>query len=151
MVESTIELHRAVRRSGIFRRGVIQDDKAVAGVLYPDFQARTYFNNKVQRVVSRPPEVSTDAEGSVTDEGGTSVFDKTGLFGRAAWHYFSIPKGTPIDYSLVVRHAGRNARLGAEHYQIEARTGGMPVEAFKGALDNLARAAVAKLYEDARR
>ncbi len=151
MVESTVELHRAVRRTGVFRRGVIQDGKAVEGVLYPDFEAKTYFNNKLQRVVSRPPDVTYDADGRVAEGGGTSLFDRTGLFGRAAWHYFSIPKGTPIDYSLVLRHTGRNPRLGAEHYQIEVRTGGMPVEAFKGALDNLARAAVAKLYEDARR
>lgn len=151
MVESTVELYRAVRRSGMFKRGVIQDGKAVEGVLYPDFEAKTYFNNKLQRVVSRPPDVTVDAEGGVAEGGGTSLFDRSGVFGRATWHYFTIPQGTPIDHSLVVRHTGRNARLGAEHYQIEVRTGGTTVAAFKGALDNLARAAVVKLYEDARK
>lgn len=151
MVESTVDLYRAVRRSGVFKRGVIQDGKAVEGVLYPDFEAKTYFNSKLQRVVSRPPDVTHDAEGGEVEGGGTSLFNRNGVFGRAAWHYFAIPRGTPIDYTLVVRHTGHNARLGAEHYQIEVRTGGTTVAAYKGALDNLARAAVAKLYEDARK
>ena len=88
------------------------------------------------------------------------TYDAEGGVAEGAWHLavrpdgpvrarrlalFQHPKGTPIDYSLVLRHTGRNARLGAEHYQIEVRTGGMPVEAFKGALDNLAARGVAKL------
>jgi hypothetical protein len=151
MVESTVDLYRPVRRAGVFKRGVIQNGRAVEGVLYPDFDARTYFSNKLQRVVSRPPDVSVDADGGVAEGSGPALFDRNGVFGRAAWHYFTIPQGTPVDYSLVVRHTGRNARLGAEHYQIEVRTGGTTVAAYKGALDNLARAAVVKLYEDARK
>ena len=151
MVESTVQLYRAVRRTGVFRRGVIQDGKAVAGVLYPDFEAKTYFNSRLQRVVSRPPDVTADARGGVAEGGGTPLLDRTRSFGRAAWHYFVIPRGTPIDYSLVIRHIGRNSRLDAEQYRIEVRTGGTSLQAYKGALDNLARAAVAKLYEDARK
>lgn len=151
MVESTVALYRAVRRRGVFRRGVIQDGKAVEGVLYPDFEAKTYFNNRLQRVVSRPPDVAGDPQGGVTEGGGTALLDRNQTFGLASWHYFTIPRGTPIDYSLVLRHLGRNSRLNAEQYRIEVRTGGTSIQTFKGALDNLARAAVAKLYEDARR
>ena len=40
---------------------------------------------------------------------------------------------------------GHNARFKADHYQIECLAKTMRVDAFKGALDNLARNAVVRL------
>jgi hypothetical protein len=48
----------------------------------------------------------------------------------------------------VVVYTGHNDTYDADHYQIEARTGRLSVEAYKGALDNLARNAVEKVYQD---
>ena len=90
------------------------------------------------------------AAGAVDPGSGTSLFDKSNAFGSKHWWYFTIPIGTVIPDSLRIRHTGRNDTYQAEHYQIEAAARSMPVEAFKGALDNLARNAVVKLYENAR-
>ena len=54
MVKSTVELHRAVRRPGSASTRASSRMERRSKVLYPDFEAKTYFNNKLQRVVSRP-------------------------------------------------------------------------------------------------
>ena len=46
--------------------------------------------------------------------------------------------------------ADRRTASEAEHYQIEAAMLRMPLDAYKGALDNLARNAIVKRHEDAR-
>jgi hypothetical protein len=62
---------------------------------------------------------------------------------------FEIPEGTVVPASLVVRETGYNQRFKANHYQIECAAKSMPIDAFKGALDNLARNAIARSVERA--
>lgn len=149
-----IDLFRSVHKDN-FPDGVIVDGHAVAGVLHPTFGATTYEIKVQGRIESRTRRADVTPypyQGqSVVDPGsGTSLFDKANTFGTKYWWYFKIPCGTIIPDSLRIRHTGHNDVYDSEHYQIEAASIRMPKEAYKGALDNLARNAVVKLYEDAR-
>lgn len=154
MTTTKLHLYRSVRKEG-FPDGVIVDDHAVAGVLHPSFKTTSYQTvvRGVTQTKTRLADVKPFVHGSqevIDPGGGTSLFDKDKAFGTKHWWYFTIPEGTEIPASLNIRHTGRNEVYDAEHYQIEAASGRMPVESYKGALDNLARNAVKKLYEDAR-
>lgn len=75
------------------------------------------------------------------------MFDKKNVLKGKSWLSFEIPEGTPIPESLVVRKTGYNQKYQANHYQIECAAKSMRVDAFKGALDNLARNAIARSVE----
>lgn len=60
------------------------------------------------------------------------------------WFDFLLPKGTPIPASLDVRHTP--SRSNPDHYSIRCKNQ-MTQEAFHGALDTLARNAIAKAVE----
>jgi hypothetical protein len=147
--KTTLNLFRSIhKKTAGFEEGPIVDDKAVTGVLYPDFEERDLGKGKV-----RAADVATfKGEGGVTmvrTGGGTSLFDKAYALpgGAKTWYSFKIPKDTVIPDSLKVRFTGSNAKFGADHYQIEVKSGTMSVDAMKGALDNLARNAVVRLVE----
>lgn len=119
-------------------------------MLHPDFEPRLITSGK-NKGKYRDPDVDVfeDKGKSVVEPGGgTSLFDKSGVFGAAHWWYFTIPEGTTIPPSLKIRFTGTNTLFGADHYQIEPLVR-MEVVAYKGALDNLARNAVEKAYRDA--
>lgn len=153
VTKTTTDLYRSVRKED-FPDGVIVDDHAVHGVLYPSFAKSTHqvqVRGKLEtrtRLADVAPYLHK-GQPAIDPGGGTSLFDRNKAFGSKYWWYFKIPNGTAIPESLRIRHTGRNDIYNAEHYQIEAGTARMPVEAYKGALDNLARNAIAKLYEDA--
>jgi hypothetical protein len=83
--------------------------------------------------------------------GGTSLFNVDGWFGFGYWKYFEIPGGTDYDVGLTIRK-GRSKRTNksgnrtGHHYQIEPKNR-MTVVAYEGALDNFARAAIARSVE----
>ncbi|MBC7663151.1 MAG: hypothetical protein H7276_05010, partial [Caulobacter sp.] len=89
--------------------------------------------------------VAGDGGPEVQTGGGTSMHDVSGWYLGKEFH---IPAGT--DYSDEI-HIERNDRVktseatgvSARHYQLEPRTQ-MTVLTFKGYLDNMARAAVAR-------
>jgi Tse2-like ADP-ribosyltransferase toxin len=144
-------LFRSVRKDD-FPQGVIVDDHAVTGVLYPSFENKQFVNH-VGATMTRPADLypyTYEGQNVVDPGGGTSLFDRSEVFGTKYWWYFTLPQGTVVPDSLRIRHTGRNDKYDAEHYQIEAAAYRMRVDAFKGALDNLARNAVAKLYESSR-
>jgi hypothetical protein len=154
MENTETNLFRSVRKLD-FPAGVIIDDHAVVGVLYPSFKDSTYQTNvrgKLELRTRRADIYPYTHEGQevVDPGGGTSLFDKENTFGTKHWWYFRIPEGTVIPDSLQILDTGYNEIYSAEHYQIEPATLRLPVEAFKGALDNLARNAIEKLYKDAR-
>jgi hypothetical protein len=154
--KTALGLYRSVRKED-FPDGVIVDGKAVTEILCPSFEPKTYEVKKRGKVETRArpadvvPVVEEGEQIVYPESGGTSLFDKKldKVFLEKFWLFFTIPEGTEIPGSLRIRHTGRNTAYQAEHYQIEAASGRMTVGQFKGAVDNLARNAVVKAYEDA--
>jgi hypothetical protein len=87
-------------------------------------------------------------DGSVSTGGGTSLSNKKGVFPPKYWEEFHITISTVIPDSLVLTGPKYNKLFDADHYQIEVRCGKMTIEAFKGALDNLARNAIVQQCAD---
>lgn len=138
-------------------RGVLVDDfpdtvidgSPAPAILYPDFERRQTGSTRDGQPRYRGPDVLVK-HGKVQTGGGTSLFDKDMFFKSKKWTYFYIPAGTQIDPALKITGPDWNDYFGANHYQIEVDKP-IPVVAYKGALDNFARAAVLKAYQDARR
>ena len=144
MTEVKTNLYRSVAKED-FPDGPIVNHVPVVGVLYPDFEAKSYRDSK-GRLRERGADVTLhrdDGKLYVRKGGGTSLFDRPNVFGTARWHNFVIPEGTPVPSGLTVREQDFNTKLRATHHQIEA-TNMMEIDAFKGALDNLARAALVR-------
>jgi hypothetical protein len=151
MTGTDLALYRSVRKDE-FPGGVIVNDKAVEGMLYPSFAPKEIVNRQTGEITKRDPDISPYPDGDeqfVDPGGGTSLFDKPDRFPKKYWWSFAIPKGTVVPESLQIIFTGFNKRYDANHYQIEPAARRMPLEAYKGALDNLARNAVVKLYEKA--
>jgi len=148
MTETALNLWRSVRKDTF--GATIIDKEPAAGVLHPDFQRRTWIDPETGAEESREADIVVNKDGFMTRPGGTSLFDREGVFGEKKWNYFKIPAGTDVPESLTIRFTGPNKRKKADHYQIEAATGLITKEVYVAALDNLARNAVKKLYEDAR-
>lgn len=139
-----VDLFRSVRIEQ-FPDGVLYADGPAPHVLEPDFYDRDMGNGKV-----RAADVKIDVVNGVEwvrSGGGTSLFDKPSVFKRPGWLSFELPQGTQIPDSLVINNTGYNKLFKATHYQIEARAQLMTKEAMCGALDNLARAAIARSVE----
>ena len=142
MTTTTLNLYRSVRVEE-FPSGTIIEDQPAPAVLYPDFEPRLLPSGKM-----RPADVVLSEDKQlVRSGGGTSLFDRAGVFKARGWLPFEIPAGTVVPEPLVVRHTGYNSAFRANHYQIEVSHGLMRVDAFKGALDNLARNAVVRAIE----
>lgn len=148
MATTDLALWRSVR-SEQFPDGTVVDGVPVAGVLYPDFYARDLPGGGV-----RAPDVEVFCDANavewVRSGGGTSLFDRAGVFRGRHWLSFAIPAETVIPDSLTVLRTHYNQRFQANHYQIECRALTMRVDAFKGALDNFARNAIVRAVELAR-
>ena len=93
--------------------------------------------------------IVTGAEGpEVQTGGGTSLHDVSGWFpGRE----FRIPEGTEYSDEIYIRKDAKRktspaTQVQGYHYQLEPRTQ-MTMLSFKGCLDNMARAAVARQVE----
>ncbi|HEX7689308.1 MAG TPA: hypothetical protein VF453_16465 [Burkholderiaceae bacterium] len=135
---------RFARKS--FPNGTIISDKPADGVLHPSF-VKTLITGGKRKGQWRDPDVQTFTSGDVLyaqTGGGTSLFDKKGVFGDAFWHSFEIPAGTEIPDSLKMEGPDWNPVYKANHYQIECKAKTMRVDSMKGALDNLARNAIVR-------
>ncbi|MGC1548758.1 MAG: hypothetical protein WA777_09520 [Rhodanobacter sp.] len=122
------------------------------GVLYPRWESTQHFSKKLGRMVTSQADVTVvvgDGGPEVLPEGGTSLHDVSGWFPSKE---FFIPQGTEYSDEISIRKDSKqktspyNPLLKGYHYQLEPRTR-MTVLAFKGALDNMARAAVARQCE----
>lgn len=145
MAEIATALWRSVRKED-FPQGTVIEGQPAPCVLYPDFYARLLPNGAFREA---DVELVRDKNGVewVKSLGGTSLFDKKNVFKGKSWLSFEIPEGTPVPESLVVRKTNFNQRYQANHYQIECASKTMRVDAFKGALDSLARNAIARSVE----
>lgn len=136
------DLFRSVRVEQ-FAEGTIIAGKPAPEVLYPDFEPRILPSGKER---GADVTLSPDREWVKTG-GGTSLFDKANIFKSKGWLSFPIPQGTEVPASLAIRFTNYNATFSANHYQIESAALQMRVDAYKGALDNLARNAVVRSIE----
>lgn len=128
----------------------------VEGVLYPRTEASTHFD-RFGREWTRRAEMtvfSMQDDAMVDIDGGTVLFDVAGWFGYAGWRYFELPEGTVLPESLKIersRHITSNlpgSLQGRRHVIVPLTR--MSLEAFKAALDHLARNAVVRQIELAR-
>jgi hypothetical protein len=93
-----------------------------------------------------------DAPWNVLPDGGTSMHDVAGWFGYATWNYFYVPKDTEYcDDTLFIKRDkkkkwNKTKTIKGRHYTIRPKNP-MRLDAYLGALDNLARAAVVKAVE----
>lgn len=109
------------------------------------------------KMVTREADVTVITGGKSGPElesgGGTSLHDVSGWFPSKE---FWIPEGTEYSAEILIRKDAKhksspyNPQLTGHHYQLEPRTR-MTVAAFKGALDNMARAAVVRQCELAKK
>lgn len=137
-----VHLYRSVLKEN-YPDGTLINDKHAPGVLYPDFEDRILPDGSPR---AADVVLSQDREW-IYAKGGTSLFDKPNALKGRKWLSFTIPEGTPIPHALIIPCTGYNKRFAADHYQIESRAGRMRLDAYKGALDNLARSAVVRSIE----
>ncbi len=145
MAGTQLDLFRSVRVEA-FPDGTVIDGKPAPELLYPDFEPRLLPSGKTRNADVK---LSGDRRW-VLAGGGTSLFDRPSVFKSNRWLAFAIPAGTEVPESLAVRHTGHNPAFMADHYQIESRASRMRLDAYKGALDNLARNAVVRALEISR-
>jgi hypothetical protein len=148
MTTVQVTVWRSVRKEE-FPNGTIIDGAPADGVLHPTF-VKTLITGGKRKGQWRDPDVRTFMSNDVLHAqtgGGTSLFDKPGVFGTTYWHLFEIPKGTQIPDSLKFEGPDYNPVYDANHYQIESRASTIRVDALKGALDNLARNAIVRKIE----
>lgn len=145
MIKTHVNLFRSIRIEQ-FPGGPIIDGEAAPEILYPDFEERQLATGDL-----RKPDIQSfhDDKGIrwVKAHGGTSLFDRAGVFKSKVWLSFEIPNGTMIPDSLIIVFTGHNKKFNANHYQIEPKARTMRMDAYKGALDNLARNAIARAVE----
>jgi len=98
---TTLDLYRSVRTEQ-FPNGTVIEDQPAPAVLYPDFEPRVLPSGKVREA---DVELSDDKQW-VKAGGGTSLFDRPGVFKSRGWVTFEIPTGTIVPESLVIRRTG---------------------------------------------
>lgn len=162
MGDLTLDLYRSCKRN---RRKDSQIEQSFnnnhgAGSLYPDYTGFLRKDNTF-----RAPDVTTFTDDTATEwirgvndidpktgrryvspNEGVSLSTTPGKFGYTLWFYFLLPQGTPIPDSLDVIQTGRDQ----SHYSIRCKNM-LRKDAYQGALDNLARSAIAKAVELKRR
>lgn len=159
MTDTTLHLFRACRRNK-WGKNNEQAEKNVAsaeaaGTLFPDYEGFqrkdgsfrapdvTTFTDKNAVVwVQGVNDVAPNGRAYIDDSEGVSLSSARGKFGYAGWFYLLLPKGTSIPDSLDVKQTGRDA----SHYSLRCKNR-MRKDAYEGALNTLARAALAKAVE----
>jgi hypothetical protein len=145
MATTSLDLFRSVNTEQ-FPNGTMSGDKPAPSILYPDFEDRVLRSGKIRLRDVTP--FLEDGETWVPHLKGTSLFDRKDVFKPAKfWLNFTIPEGTKMPGSLIIRNTGYNETYKATHYQIESRARKMRLDSYKGALDNLARNAVERAIE----
>ncbi len=145
MSQTALNLFRSLRTEQ-FPHGLLIDNEPAPGLLHPDFYQRPLPSGEFRKA---DVDMLTDANGVewVKAGGGTSLFDRANIFTKDGWLCFTIPEGTVIPPSLIIRATDYNKRFKATHYQIEARAKLMTKAAMEAALENLARNAVVRAIE----
>ncbi len=138
------DLYRSCRVEQ-FPEGVMRELDPAPGLLEPDFYPKELVDGGVR--AADVDILTVEGIEWVKSGGGTSLFDRAGVFTQAGWLSFEIPIGTTLSDSLAIVNTGYKKRFKATHYQIESRAGMMRKDSMQGALDNLARSAIARAVE----
>lgn len=153
MATTDCDLYRSVMGNSFkkIKHGVYPGD----GVLDPRWETTEYFSKKRNKTLISRADVTivTGKQGPEVQSGsGTSLHDVPKWFKSKE---FWIPEGTEYTQEIVISKDSKkktspvNPKVTGYHYQLEPKTQ-MSVVAFKGALDNMARAAVARQCKLAR-
>ncbi|CAI8914812.1 Tse2 family ADP-ribosyltransferase toxin [Methylocaldum szegediense] len=158
MADLTLDLYRACKRNKRKTLDIKQNFNSDhgTGFLYPDYTGFWRKDNTF-----RAPDVTTFTDDTGTEwirgvndtdprtgrhyvsrNEGVSLSTTPGKFGYKFWFYFLLPEGTPVPDSLDVVQTGTDQ----SHYAIRCKNL-MRKDAYEGALNNLARAAIAKATE----
>ena len=78
----------------------------------------------------------------ISSSEGVSISADAGKFGFTMWYYFLLPTGTTVPECFDIAQTGHDK----SHYSIRLKNR-MRQDSYEGALDNLARAALAKAVE----
>jgi hypothetical protein len=129
-----------------------------AGTLYPDYVGFprkdgtfrgpdvTTFTKNQETWIRGVDDVDPSSGRSFVKAGeGVSLNTAAGKFGYTLWYYFLLPKGTEVPAGLDVVQTGSDK----SHYSIRCRNA-MTKTAYQGALDNMARSAIAQSVEQKR-
>lgn len=151
------DLYRAIKNGTFDGDDFTKGGIPAPGLLYPRFETTSYVDNAgIEQISKADVAVIKMPEGNEVEVGGgTSLFNVDGWFGFSHWKYFHIPVGTEYGANLVIKR-GKSKRKNKSgnregyHYQIEPKIR-MTVDAFKGALDNFARSAIARQVEQAKK
>lgn len=157
MADVPVDLYRAVKSSDWGKKAEKRTenfgDAQGSGSLFPLYIGRPLPDGGV-----RLPDVTwfsddngvewirgvEDREGAPDWREGVSTSMTRGGFGYQGRFYFLLPKGTAVDPSLDIKHTPEDDDKG--HYSIRCKNL-MRRDAYEGALNNLARAALAKAVE----
>lgn len=158
MTDLDLDLYRACKKNRRSSDDLLQAFEETQGVslLYPDYEGFTRKDGS-----RRGPDVSrikdpagdnwvcgindmnkTPGRPVISSNEGVSISKDAGKFGYAMWYYFLLPKGTTIPECFDISQTGHDA----SHYSIRLKNR-MRQDAYEGALDNLARASLAKAVE----
>lgn len=161
MADVPVDLYRSCKSShwgkSVDKREDAFHSAEGKGSLLPDYVGFTRKDGSV-----RAPDVTTFKDGAgvvwvrgvedrnaqnrpeVSSKEGVSMSTSPGGFGYSGWFYFLVPETTPIPGSLDVKATPTRSDPG--HYSIRCRNL-MRLDAYEGALDTLARLALAKAVE----
>jgi hypothetical protein len=145
MIKSDVSLWRSVRQEQ-FPGGTMTDGDPAPGILFPDFVPKPLPDGTVRNADVHQFK-GADGTDWITNEGGTSLFDRDRVFPGRRWQTFCIPKGTVVPDSIKLQFDGWRERFQANHYLILPTANTMRSDAYRGALENLARNAVVRSIE----
>lgn len=158
MTDLDIDLYRACKKNRRCSDDLLQafEETQGATLLYPDYEGFSRKDgSRREPDVSRVKDPAGDnwilgfndvnkATGRpmISSNEGVSISKDAGKFGYSMWYYFLLPKGTSIPECFDIAQTGHDLN----HYSIRLKNR-MRQDAYEGALNNLARAALAKAVE----
>ena len=135
---------------------VEDEERPIEGILYPRIEAETHFDS-AGREWTRRAEMTVycvEEDCMVQTDGSTVLFDVAGWFGYVGWRYFEPPEGTVLPDSLTIQRSARSTfsrsgvLQGRRHMIVPVAR--LTLQAYRAALDNLARNAIVRQIELAR-
>lgn len=161
MADLDQDLYRACKKNRRSSRDLLQafEDSHGATLLYPDYEGFTRKDgSRREPDVTRVKDSSGDiwvcgiddvnkstGKKLISSTEGVSISKDAGKFGFSMWYYFLLPQGTSVPECFDITQTGHDI----SHYSIRLKNR-MRQDAYEGALNTFARAALAKAVEQKR-